>query len=36
MVNKLLLLGAIGALFMATSATLVSDMHGNGVNHGIA
>ena len=30
MVNKLLLLGAIGAFFMATSATLVSDMHGIG------
>lgn len=30
MVNKLLFLGAIGAFFMATSATLVSDMHGIG------
>ncbi len=30
MINKLLFLGAIGAFFMATSATLVSDMHGIG------
>lgn len=30
MVNKLLVLGAIGAFFMATSATLVSDLHGIG------
>ena len=30
MVNKLLFLGAIGAFFMTTSATLVSDMHGIG------
>jgi hypothetical protein len=30
MVNKLLILGSIGAFFMATSATLVSDMHGIG------
>lgn len=42
MVNKLLFLGAIGAFFMATSATLVSDMHGigdcfngSGVDNGI-
>jgi hypothetical protein len=30
MENKLLFLGALGAFFLATSATLVSDMHGIG------
>jgi len=30
MENKLLFIGAIGAFFLATSATLVSDMHGIG------
>jgi len=30
MENKLLFIGALGALFLATAATLVSDMHGIG------
>jgi len=30
MENKLLFIGALGAFFLATSATLVSDMHGIG------
>ncbi|PKN88389.1 MAG: hypothetical protein CVU46_01075 [Chloroflexi bacterium HGW-Chloroflexi-8] len=30
MENKLLLIGAIGAFFLATAATMVSDMHGIG------
>ncbi|HSN93713.1 MAG TPA: hypothetical protein VLR89_01475 [Anaerolineaceae bacterium] len=30
MENKLLLIGALGAFFLATTATLVSDMHGIG------
>ena len=30
MENKLLLIGALGAFFLATTATLVSDMHGVG------
>jgi hypothetical protein len=30
MANKLLSIGALGAFFLATSATLVSDMHGLG------
>ncbi len=30
MENKLLFIGALGAFFLATSATLVSDMHGLG------
>jgi hypothetical protein len=28
--NRLLLIGAIGAFFLAVAATLVSDMHGIG------
>ena len=30
MENRLLLIGALGAFFLATAATLVSDMHGTG------
>jgi len=30
MENKLLFIGALGAFFLATAATLVSDMHGIG------
>jgi hypothetical protein len=30
MENKMILLGALGAFFLATSATLLSDMHGIG------
>lgn len=30
MENKMILIGALGAFFLATSATLVSDMHGIG------
>lgn len=30
MENKMLFIGALGAFFLATTATLVSDMHGIG------